>query len=138
MFIALQRPRPGDGDNGAASLEAVILFPALLLVIFTAMEIALWFYARNLALAAAQEGVRAGRAEHATASAGIPAARRFIDRAADDTLQGATISSHRSTATQVRIRVAGRSLSVLPGVPGLPVAQESRASVERFTTPGQP
>jgi Flp pilus assembly protein TadG len=131
----LRRP---DGERGAASLEAVIVFPALLIVIFAAMEIALWFYARNLALAAAQEGVRAGRAEHANIAAGTSAARRFIDRAAPDTLQGATISSAGSTATEVHIRVAGRSLSVLPGLPGLPVAQESRASVERFTTPGQP
>lgn len=110
-------------ERGSASLEIAILGPALLLLIFGVVQVALWFYARNLALAAAQEGVDAARGYRATSDAGVTRAQSFLQRAAGDSLQGATVSASGSTPTTVRIEVRGRSLSVLPGLPGLSVTQ---------------
>ena len=129
---ALRRP-DGPGDMGSATLEIAIVGPVLLLLIFTIVQAALWFYARNLALAAAQEGVGAGRGYGSSAGVGVTRARSFLDRAAKDSLQSIDVSSSGSTATQVRIHVSGRCLSVLPGVPGLVVSQSARGPVERFT-----
>ena len=126
--------RRSGSDRGSASLEIAILGPALLLLIFAIVQGALWFYARSLALAAAQEGAAAGRARGASASAGVNRANAFLQRSAQDSLQAITVSSAGSSATTIRIEVKGRSLSVLPGFPGINVNQSAEAPVERFTT----
>ena len=125
-------------EEGSASLEIAILGPALLLLTFAIVQAGLWFYARSLALAAAQEGVAAARAYQASGDAGVTKARSFLDRSAGDSLQATTVSRAGSTATTVRIEVRGRALSVLPGVPGPPVSQAARGPVERFTVGGSP
>ena len=129
---------PSRPDRGSATLELVIIFPVLLLIIFTVVQASLFFYARSLALAAAQEGVRAARAENAHLPDGVTRARAFLTTTAGDSLLTPTVSSTGSSATQIRIRVTGRSLSVLPGVPGLTVSQEATGPKERFTTAGAP
>lgn len=120
-------------ERGSASLEIAILGPALLLAIFAVVQAALWFYARNLALAAAQEGLDAARAYQASSDAGVTRAQSFLQRAAGDSLQAATVSASASTPTTVRIEVRGRSLSVIPGMSGIPVSQSAQGPVERFT-----
>lgn len=129
---------PGSrrGDAGSATLEIAIVGPVLLLLIFTIVQAALWFYARNLALAAAQEGVSAGHGYGASAGTGVTRARSFLDRAAKDSLQSIDVSASGSTPTHIHIEVRGRSLSVLPGVPGISVSQSAQGPVERFTVAG--
>ena len=117
------------------TLELAILGPALLLAIFAVVQGGLVFHARSLALAAATEGVTAARAHGATPNAGIVRARGFLDRTASDTLTQTQVSSAGSTPARVRIEVTGRVISVLPGVPGLHVAQAAQADREKFTTP---
>ncbi len=125
---------PGKrSDRGSATLEIAILGPALLLLIFGLVQGALWFYARNLALAAAQEGADSARGYHSSTSTGVARAQSFLQRVAGDSLQSVSVSAAGSTPTTVRIRVRGRSLSVLPGVPGPVVDQFAQAPVERFT-----
>lgn len=130
--------RRSSPDGGSASLEIAILGPALLLLVFTVVQAGLWFYARSLALAAAQEGVAAARAYNAPYDAGVRRARAFVDRSAGDSLQSATVSGAGTTATVVRVEVRGRALSVLPGIPGMPVSQVAEGPVERFTAGGAP
>lgn len=122
------------GDRGSVTLEVSILAPVLLLVVFTIIQVGLWSYARSLALGAAQEGVAAGRAYRAPAEAGRVRAQSFLEATAGDSLIGSTISS-TATATSLRVEVTGRALSVLPGVPGLPVRQHAEGPIERFTAP---
>lgn len=110
-----------------------MLGPALLLLVFVVVQAGLWFYARSLALAAAQEGVDAGRAHGSSPRAGIERAEGFLSRSAGDSLHDVQISAAGSTAALVRIEVSGRSLSVLPGVAGLPVSQAAQGPTEVFT-----
>lgn len=136
MVVARHRPdrRPGSqSERGSASLEIAILGPALLLLIFAVIQAGLWFYARNLALAAAQEGVDAARGYQTSSNAGVTRAQAFLQRVAGDSLQASTVSAAGSTPTTVRIEVRGRCLSVWPGVPGWPVHQSAVGPVERFT-----
>ena len=116
----------------------MIAFPVLLLLIFSLVQASLYFYARSLALAAAQEGVRGARAQSADLPDGAARARDFLAAAAGDSLLVPAVDTASSTPTRIRVRVTGRSLSVLPGVPGLPVAQEASGPKERFTTAGAP
>lgn len=122
------------GDRGSATLEVSVLAPVLLLVVFTVIQVGLWSYARSLALGAAQEGLAAGRAYGAPAEAGRERARSFLDATAGDSLMGSAVTA-TTTATTLSIEVTGRALSVLPGVPGLPVRQRAEGPIERFTSP---
>jgi hypothetical protein len=133
-----QPGRRSVGERGSSTLELVIAFPVLLLIIFSLVQASLYFYARSLAAAAAEEGVRGARAESAELPDGVARARSFLDATAGDSLLGPAVSSAGSTGTRIRIRVSGRSLSVLPGVRGLQVAQEASGPKERFTTAGTP
>jgi Flp pilus assembly protein TadG len=49
------------GDRGASAVELAILAPALLVLTMIVIQFALWFQARQAALAAAQEGARDAR-----------------------------------------------------------------------------
>lgn len=129
----IARARPTRRDEGSATLEVAILAPVLLLVVFTVVQVALWSYARSVALGAAQEGVAAARLVGSSAAAGRREATDFLARAGDSVL-GAQVAV-TATSTEVVVRVRGHALSVLPGVPGLPVEQSARGPVERFTRP---
>ncbi len=121
-------------DVGSATIEISILAPILLLVVFSIIHLALWSYARSLALGAAQEGVAAGSVLGASADIGRDRARQFLATTAGDSLVGAAVTSS-SDARTLRIEVSGRALSVLPGLPGLPVSQAAEGPIERVTVP---
>lgn len=130
-----RRPRLwGTPVRGSVTLEIAILGPVLLLAIFTTVQAGLWFYARSLALAAAQEGVAAARGYHADPASGPARARAFLTEHGADTLQAPQISM-ATTATRVRIQVTGHALSVLPGLPALAVSQAADGPRERLTDP---
>src|SRR4051794_37582686 len=72
------------GERGSVSLEMAIVFPVVLLLIMTSIQAALWFYARSVALGAAQEGTREGRLRPASTERAQAAADSFLDRAGQD------------------------------------------------------
>lgn len=139
-----QGTRPGypgrrlRGDDGSVSVEIAILFPALLLLISAIVQYGLWFHARSVALAAAQEGVIAATTYRAAAGSGVERAREFLDAHASDTLHDPQISQTTPTPGQVAVQVTGRAVSLLPGMPGPAVTQSAHAPIERFTVAGGP
>ena len=102
------------GERGSATAELMVLMPLLLLILFGGVQGAVYYHARTLAIAAAQEGARAAAAEDATLAAGTAAAAQFLADAAGDSLTGVTITGTR-TATTASITVRGSSLSLVPG-----------------------
>jgi Flp pilus assembly protein TadG len=122
------------GERGSVSIELVILLPALFAVMFLGMQAALFYHARTVAIAAAQEGARAAGAENGKSSDGISAASTFItDAGGDDVLSGASATANR-TATTVTVTVTGHSLSVIPGW-NPAITQSASLPVERLTAP---
>ncbi len=121
-------------ERGSWTLEVSVLAPALLLLVFAVVQVGLWAFARSLALGAAQEGVEAGRRYDAPSAAAQSRAEQFLASTAGDSLRSPAVEAVLS-GSEVRVEVSGRSLSVLPGVPGLPVRQAAVAPLERFTTP---
>ncbi|MBN6050739.1 pilus assembly protein, partial [Nonomuraea sp. RK-328] len=108
--------------------------PVVMLTILAGMQVCLLFFARSVALAAAQEGVRAARADGASRTTGTDVARGYAERTAGSFLDSISASS-TTDATTVRVTVQGRSLSLVPFLPSIPVAQEAAGAIERFTTP---
>ncbi|MFE3452486.1 TadE family protein [Nonomuraea sp. NPDC059194] len=121
-------------ERGAATAELVIVLPVVMLTIMACMQVCLLFFGQSVALAAAQEGVRAARADGASRSAGADVARRYAERTAGGFLTSITASNAGDTVT-VRVIVRGQSLSLVPFLPSIPVVEEAAGAVERFTTP---
>jgi Flp pilus assembly protein TadG len=116
------------------SLELAILLPALFAVMFLGMQAALYYHARTVAIAAAQEGARAAGGEQGKEADGEHAATAFVDDAGgDDVLSGVTTTATR-TATTATVVVQGHSLSVIPGW-SPQVRQVATVEVERLTKP---
>ncbi|MFI1400945.1 TadE family protein [Streptomyces sp. NPDC020681] len=131
------KPRWRDrlGDRGDAAIQAAIIYPIVLAVFITGLQVALWGYARNIAETAAREGVLAGRMYGAGPGDGTARARNALDRLAGENLTNRSVSAAGSTPDRIRIRVSGTAMSLIPGVPNWPVAAEASGAVERWTTP---
>ena len=128
------RTRARD-ERGSVSLELAVVFPVVLLLIFGTVQGALYYHARNVALAAAQEGVVDARVESGSAGAGVARAQGFLaDAGGSSVLLNAAVSSDRS-ATEVTITVRGVAPSVLPGLSGFSLTQSASGPLERVTAP---
>ncbi|MFI9846686.1 TadE family protein [Nonomuraea sp. NPDC051941] len=121
-------------DRGSVTAEAVIALPVVMLAILACMQVCLLFFAQSVALAAAQQGVRAARAYGASHSSGASVAKRYAERTASGFLTSISAAS-TGTSTTVRITVRGRSLSLVPFLPSIEISEEAAGPVERFTTP---
>jgi Flp pilus assembly protein TadG len=116
------------------TVELVILLPALFALLFLGMQAALFYPARTVAIAAAQEGARAAGGQTGQQADGVRAADAFIgDAGGDDVLTSATVTASRSR-TSATVVVAGHSLSVIPGWSPV-VRQVATVPVERLTEP---
>jgi Flp pilus assembly protein TadG len=121
-------------ERGSVSIELVILLPALFAVMFLGMQAALFYHARTVAIAAAEEGARATGAEIGHEGTGIAAASAFVAAAGgDDVLQNASATANR-TPTTATVTVTGFSLSVIPGWHPA-ITQSASVTVERVTAP---
>lgn len=136
----MSKPRPARSsrrirdERGSATVELVILLPALFAVMFLGMQAALYYHARTVAIAAAQEGARAAGSEIGRESDGIAAANEFVsDAGGDDVLVGAAFTADRS-GTTATVTVQGFSLSVIPGWKPV-VRQTASVPIERLTAP---
>jgi hypothetical protein len=135
--IRRRRTDHGDTDRGSVSLELAILIPTVLVLTLAVVQGALWWYAREAALAAAREGVEQGRLYQGDGPSGAS------DRAGEtartlggDLLSDVRVDTAGSTAERVRVEVSGFSLSILPGVRGIRITQHAEAPRERVTRPG--
>ncbi|MGH3999226.1 MAG: TadE family protein [Pseudonocardiaceae bacterium] len=130
----MTRGTPTRDERGAASIEMVVLLPALFAVLFLGMQAALYYHARTIAIAAAQEGARAAAANHAGPDDGVAAARAYLDDTGDS-LETPKASAQR-TATTATVTIRGHALSVIPGWKPV-ITQHASAEVERLTAPGE-
>jgi len=134
----LPRPHPRRGDDGVATLELTVLFPVVLLILFGVIQGALYFHGRNVAMAAAEQGVRAARADGQTNRTGTAAgqARQFLaDTGELDNLTELSVTPDVDAET-VRVTVSARTVSLLPGMPGPRISQTASGDIERFTNGG--
>jgi len=105
--------------------------PLLFTLLFAGVQGAMFYHARTVAIAAAQEGARAAAAQNGTAHDGHAAAAAFLAQVGEDTLRGATITADR-TATAATVHVVGSTLSVVPGWTPR-INQSASMPIERLT-----
>jgi hypothetical protein len=118
------------GEAGAATIEAVLVFPALLLLLMLVIQFALWYHASDLATAAAQDGARAARVEGATAADGASRANQLLDQTSRSILQGRQVSVQRGPDI-TRADVRGTCVPLIPFL-RLPVHAVAESTTEQF------
>lgn len=129
MTARLRRRRD---ERGSVTIQMVFLMPALFLVMFLGLQGALYYHAREVALAAAQEGAREAGSENGTRDSGVATARTFLtDAGGSDVMTSTSVSGSRSTTTAT-VTVTGESMSVIPGW-HVTVSQSATVPVERLT-----
>lgn len=121
------------GETGSVSIQMVLLLPVLFAVMFLGMQAALFYHARTVAIAAAEEGARAAGARGGTVAAGTKAAADFVATAGGDGVLKAASATGSRTPTTATVTVTGQAMSVIPGWT-LAITQSATMPVERLTT----
>ncbi len=136
-------------ERGVSAIEFVFLTPVLFFLIFATVQFAMYFYARHVAIAAAQEGARVARAEAANPAENWSAdakakAVAWVNQLAPSLLDGTCANKPTTacvnTATSgvpgrsgwtVSVTVTATVPSLIPGV-SMKVSQTSTGPVEQF------
>ena len=126
----MRKKRAAGDEAGVSTLEAVLVFPALLLLLMLIIQFALWYHASDLATAAAQDGTRAARVQGATASDGAAEANQLLDQTGRSILQGRQVLVER-TRDVTRVEVRGTCIELVPFL-HLPVHAVAESPTERF------
>jgi Flp pilus assembly protein TadG len=121
--------RRGD-DRGSATLNLVVAFPALLLLLLLTVQAALVIHARHVAQAAAQEGLRDARLYGGSQAAGQRTAEAFLAQTAGDLLTRRSVTTVRTT-THARVVVRGTAMSLMPTI-RIDVAGRAEGPLERW------
>jgi hypothetical protein len=116
-------------DEGSAAVSIAIVFPAIALLFLALAQAVMVAAAHQVALAAAEDGLRVARAHHATLTGGRTAALRFARQEPVLLVPQVAVSG----GTSITVTVHGRAPSLLPGV-RLAVAATARGAREVFTT----
>jgi len=130
--------RRGGGDRGSSSVEFAILFPIIVALLLAGPQLALWYFAREAADAAAHAGARAASASDAAGGAGQQAAEDYLARLGTGTITRYS-ATEDDTATTVSVHVTAEVPNVIP-LPGFDPTVDVTVvrGRERFTTPDSP
>ncbi|MFI5634681.1 TadE/TadG family type IV pilus assembly protein [Streptomyces sp. NPDC051664] len=116
-------------DRGDSVVEFAVIFPVVLLLVFTVIEAGLYFHARSVAGRAAQIGADAGRSYDAEPGAGAAAATDFLARTGNS-VENPSVSVDAG-GDQIAVTVTGQVTSLVPGL-SFTVRQRIQAPIEEF------
>ena len=127
-----------ERDRGSSSVEFAILFPIIVTLLFAGPQLALWYFAREAADAAAHAGARAASVSGAAGGAGQEAADQSLARLGTGAITRYSVVE-QNTATAVSVHVTAEVPNVIP-LPGFNPAVDVTVvrGKERFTTPDSP
>ncbi|MFJ9174933.1 TadE family protein [Streptomyces sp. NPDC102360] len=120
-------------DRGAASMQLVLVTPALMLTALLIVQLALTWHARHIAEFAAQRGLAAARVEDGSAGDGDAQARHSLDALGSRVLNGPSVAVTRTSAHTV-VRVNGTVMAVVPGL-HLHASGTASGATEKITLP---
>lgn len=120
-------------DRGAGSVELAVLAVVVLMLVFTAIQVGLYYHARKVAQSAARHGVEAGRQIGAGPGDGVTQAEAFLTRFGNS-VRSPQVSAAGTNAERIRITVTGHVATLVPGLQ-LRVSQYADAPAERWSNP---
>jgi Flp pilus assembly protein TadG len=107
--------RPGTDERGFATVEFIVAFPLVLLLVWIGFQLVFVFFANRVALAAAEEGARAARSYSGSAAAGDARAHKFLTELGSGVLVEPTVRAYR-TPERAGVVVEGRAQQLVPGL----------------------
>lgn len=107
--------------------------PMVLLIVFGVVQGAVWYHARTVATAAANEAAAAARAENSTTGQGSAAAQTVMSRNSD-VLRDSSVSVTRDANT-VTVTVTGKAAVILTNWRIFNISQTVTSPRERITSP---
>lgn len=135
-----KRARAAGDDAGAAVVDFVMMSVLLLMLLFAVLQVAVYFYARNVAAASVADAARYAASEGVDPAAGGARAHALIERGLDSR----DASGLRCTGTPGRDAASGLAVTIVQchgrirllfSPLGLPLAIDVTSSVLRE---GQP
>ncbi|MFC1405735.1 MULTISPECIES: TadE/TadG family type IV pilus assembly protein [Streptacidiphilus] len=117
-------------DRGALSLELAFLAPVVMMLIFGVVQLGFYWYARDVALTAAQQGVETARLQGASLSEGSDRTWDLLHRTGGS-ITGTSVATSQDGNTVV-VTVSGQVDCWIPGLT-FPVSQTARAAKEQVT-----
>ncbi|MET7297518.1 TadE family protein [Embleya sp. NPDC005575] len=134
--------KAGGPDRGGMSITMAIIFPVFILVLLTVIQGCLWWYAREVAMQAAKEGVEEGRRKDGDIRAAEQRSRDVAKDLGGGMLKDLRVIPERTDDVRLKdvrlkVTVQGTSLSIVPGIGSLTITQHADGVVERWTTAGR-
>ncbi len=123
------RRRREANDDGYSIVEAVIVFPAVLMMLFGVVQFALLWHGRHVAEAAAQDALRTASGYRSSAALGETDGRDFLHQVAPHLLKNPDVQVSRG-ATNVTVQVRANVVSLF-GI-HLTVFETAAGPVERY------
>ena len=96
-------------DSGAAVVDFVMMSILLIMLLFGVLQVAVYFYARNVAAASAADAARYAAAEGVDVRAGAPRAAQLLRQGLD----GRDAAAIRCTSTPGRDRASGLPIATV-------------------------
>jgi hypothetical protein len=119
-----------EEDRGSTLVEAVLVIPAVMIVLLAVVQFALWAHAAQVAQLAASEGDRAARTFGGGTVDGSAAARSILQGPGSD-LATSVVTVDVMPGDVARVRVQGTAVGVLPGL-SLPVSATQVGPIQEF------
>ncbi len=134
MRAWMRQGRDTDRRGMSATTQLALVIPLIFAFVLLAIQASTWFYARSIALAAAETGARVSAGRTSSLGAGLAAAEQFATQAGGPgSLRAVTVTGARS-GEFTTVTVAGEAARLLPGLPmTLTVTQSATLPVERLT-----
>jgi Flp pilus assembly protein TadG len=125
-------PISTDERGGATSVEMALLWVGMLALVLAVVQVSLVFYGGQLALTAAEDGLRSGRTYPVSSTAAAQnGAESFLRRAAGTTFSARSVQAEvLDGGTTMRVTVAGEALSLVPGVP-IRITRSAAGAIEQ-------
>jgi Flp pilus assembly protein TadG len=124
------RHRRRHDDRGTVVVEAVLIVPALMLVLLVVVQCALWAHAGQVVRLAASEGDQVARSLDSSPSQGVARAESVVQTSGAG-VSSSTVVGSVVAGDQVQITVTGRAVSIVPGL-SLPVSAVVVGPVQEF------
>ena len=121
-------------DRGFGTLEAVIVIPVVVILTMIVVQYVMLYHARNVAEAAARDGLRVARGYQASAAQGQAAAEQYLANVAPKLLAKRHCDVQRGAANVVIVCHANVA-SVVP-FGSFSVSEQATGPVETFGTGG--
>jgi hypothetical protein len=117
--------------GGATSVELALLWSGTLALVLVGVQVAMLAMASQLALSAAEDGLRAGRYRGIESpSIARQAAAAFAHRTAGNLLREVEADAHEQPGGQLTVTVSASVAAVLPALP-LTVTRQATGALER-------